>query len=93
VFDAAMLVALPQFGREQLVATLVLFRILYFMLPFAVAIAVMASRELWINVMRPWQQRRAQEQQDLLRAAGAEQHRAATATVIPHPAKNRQARG
>ena len=30
VFDAAMLVALPQFGREQLVATLVVFRILYF---------------------------------------------------------------
>ncbi|UZE51299.1 lysylphosphatidylglycerol synthase transmembrane domain-containing protein [Rhodopseudomonas sp. P2A-2r] len=93
VFDAAMLVALPQFGREQLVATLVLFRILYFMLPFAVAIAVMASRELWLNVVRPWQQRRAQEQQDLLRQADAEQRRAATATVIPHPAKNRQAQG
>ena len=28
VFDAAMLVALPQFGREHLVATLVVFRIL-----------------------------------------------------------------
>src|SRR6478736_4397535 len=30
VFDAAMLVALPDFSREQLVATLVVFRILYF---------------------------------------------------------------
>ena len=34
VFDAAMLVALPQFGREQLLATLVVFRILYFLIPF-----------------------------------------------------------
>lgn len=95
VFDAAMLVALPQFGREQLVATLVLFRILYFLLPFAVAIAIMASRELWLNVMRPWQQRRAQEQQDLQRLVEADRRLAATATatVIPHPAKNRQAQG
>lgn len=95
VFDAAMLVALPQFGREQLVATLVLFRILYFLLPFAAAIAIMASRELWLNVMRPWQLRRAQEQQDLQKQVEAEQRRAATATatVIPHPAKNRQAQG
>ena len=36
VFDAAMLVALPQFGQEELVATLVMFRILYFMIPFAI---------------------------------------------------------
>ena len=34
VFDAAMLVALPQFGREQLLATLLVFRILYFVIPF-----------------------------------------------------------
>src|ERR1700754_1759112 len=33
VFDAAMLVALPQFGREELLATLVVFRILYFLIP------------------------------------------------------------
>src|SRR5207247_392419 len=47
VFDAAMLVALPQFGREQMVATLVVFRILYFVIPFTVAITIMGSRELW----------------------------------------------
>src|SRR5690242_14018800 len=34
VFDAAMLVALPQFGREQLLATLLVFRVLYFVIPF-----------------------------------------------------------
>lgn len=58
VFDAAMLIALPEFGREQLVATLVVFRILYFLIPFGIAIAIMGTRELWLNVVRPWQQRR-----------------------------------
>ena len=38
VFDAAMLVALPQFGREELLATLVVFRILYFLIPFGISI-------------------------------------------------------
>jgi uncharacterized membrane protein YbhN (UPF0104 family) len=58
VFDAAMLVALPEFGREQLVATLVVFRILYFLIPFGIAISVMGTRELWLNVVLPWQERR-----------------------------------
>jgi len=58
VFDAAMLVALPEFGREQLLATLVVYRILYFLIPFALAISIMGARELWLNVVRPWQQRR-----------------------------------
>jgi uncharacterized membrane protein YbhN (UPF0104 family) len=58
VFDAAMLVALPQFGREQLLATLVVFRILYFMVPFGIAISIMGTRELWLNVVLPWQERR-----------------------------------
>lgn len=87
VFDAAMLVALPQFGREQLVATLVLFRILYFMIPFAIAIAIMGARELWLNVVLPWQQRRAdeqREQQDLPPARPA--------SVSTRPAKKRHAK-
>ena len=58
VFDAAMLVALPQFGREQLLATLVVFRVLYFMIPFGIAISIMGTRELWLNVVLPWQKRR-----------------------------------
>ena len=58
VFDAAMLVALPQFGREQLVATLLMFRVLYFVIPFTVAISIMGSRELWLSVVKPWQDRR-----------------------------------
>src|SRR6201988_3044298 len=58
VFDAAMLGALPQFGKEQLLATLVVFRILYFLIPFAISISIMGIRELWLNVVQPWQERR-----------------------------------
>ena len=58
VFDAAMLVALPQFGREQLLATLLVFRGLYFVIPFSIAISIMGTRELWLNVVVPWQKRR-----------------------------------
>jgi glycosyltransferase 2 family protein len=58
VFDAAMLVALPQFGREELLATLVVFRILYFMIPFGIAISIMGAREFWLSVALPWQERR-----------------------------------
>ena len=58
VFDAAMLVALPQFGKEQLLATLVVFRILYFLIPFGISISIMGTREFWLNVVQPWQERR-----------------------------------
>ena len=58
VFDAAMLVALPEFGREQLLATLLVFRVLYFLIPFGIAISIMGTRELWLNVVQPWQERR-----------------------------------
>jgi glycosyltransferase 2 family protein len=58
VFDAAMLVALPQFGREQLLATLLVFRVLYFVIPFSLAISIMGARELWLSVIVPWQERR-----------------------------------
>jgi len=58
VFDAAMLVALPQFGREQLLATLLVFRVLYFVIPFTTAISIMGARELWLSVVIPWQERR-----------------------------------
>jgi hypothetical protein len=58
VFDAAMLVALPEFGREQMLATLLVFRILYFVIPFGISISIMGMRELWLNVVLPWQERR-----------------------------------
>jgi hypothetical protein len=58
VFEAAMLVALPQFGKEQLLATVGMFRILYFLIPFGISISIMGPREVWLNVVQPWQERR-----------------------------------
>ncbi len=51
VFDAAMLVGLSQFDREELVAGLLLFRLLYFILPFGLALLVVGSRELWLAMI------------------------------------------
>jgi glycosyltransferase 2 family protein len=48
VFDAAMLVGLTQFDRNELVASLLLFRLVYFILPFCAALCVMGARELWL---------------------------------------------
>jgi uncharacterized membrane protein YbhN (UPF0104 family) len=61
VFDAAMLVALPQFGKEQLLASLLVFRVLYFFIPFAISVSIMGFRELWLNVVKPWNERRRSE--------------------------------
>ena len=47
VFDAAMLVALWQFDKEDLVAGLLLFRLLYYIVPFALAL-----RSCWHPRMR-----------------------------------------
>jgi uncharacterized membrane protein YbhN (UPF0104 family) len=45
VFDAAMLVALPGVPKEELVAGLLVFRTLYFFLPFCLALVAMACWE------------------------------------------------
>jgi glycosyltransferase 2 family protein len=46
VFDAAILVALPDVGKEELVAALIIYRVLYFMIPFVIALLLMAYWEL-----------------------------------------------
>jgi uncharacterized membrane protein YbhN (UPF0104 family) len=81
VFDAAMLVALPQFGREELLATLVVYRVLYFLIPFSIAISIMGARELWLNVVLPWQERRR-----LSEACPA-------TAAVPQPVKSRKSQG
>jgi uncharacterized membrane protein YbhN (UPF0104 family) len=53
VFDAAMLIGLGQFAREDLVAGLLLFRLIYFIVPFGLALLMMGARELWLAVWRP----------------------------------------
>src|SRR5215210_1042407 len=50
VFDAAMLVALWQYDREDLVAGLLLFRLLYYFVPFALALLVLGIRELILSL-------------------------------------------
>jgi uncharacterized membrane protein YbhN (UPF0104 family) len=50
VFDAAMLVALWQFDKESVLAGLLLFRMLYYIVPFAFALLFLGSRELWLNM-------------------------------------------
>jgi uncharacterized membrane protein YbhN (UPF0104 family) len=45
VFDAAMLVALPGVPKEELVAGLLVFRMLYFLVPFCIALLAMACWE------------------------------------------------
>lgn len=52
VFDAAMLVGLAQLDKNELVATLLLFRLLYFILPFLAALCILGSRELWLSLTR-----------------------------------------
>jgi uncharacterized membrane protein YbhN (UPF0104 family) len=46
VFEAALLLGLPQFQKEGLLASLLTFRLLYFILPFAFALLALTAREL-----------------------------------------------
>jgi uncharacterized membrane protein YbhN (UPF0104 family) len=52
VFDAAMMVALWQFDKEDLLAGLLLFRLLYYIIPFILALAILGIRELWLGMAR-----------------------------------------
>ena len=50
VFDAAMLVALWQFDKEELLAGLLLFRLLYYIIPFAISLLILGVREIIVSV-------------------------------------------
>ncbi len=52
VFDAAMLVGLSQLDKSELLASLLIFRVLYFILPFFVALCALSARELWISLSK-----------------------------------------
>jgi uncharacterized membrane protein YbhN (UPF0104 family) len=47
--DAVMLIALPGVDQAQVVATLLLYRMLYFVVPFAIALAGLGIREIVIH--------------------------------------------
>ncbi len=52
VFDAAMLVALFHYDREELLAGLLIFRLLYYLTPFMLALLVIGGRELMLGLAR-----------------------------------------
>jgi len=52
VIEAAILVGLPQYPREELLASLVTFRVIYFFLPLMLATAMFGARELRLLVRR-----------------------------------------
>lgn len=49
VFDAAMLVALWQFNKEDLLAGLLRFRLLYYIIPFVLSLIILGVRELMLD--------------------------------------------
>jgi uncharacterized membrane protein YbhN (UPF0104 family) len=49
VFDAAMLVGLWQMDREELLAGMLLFRVLYYIGPFVISVILLTLREIIIG--------------------------------------------
>ena len=49
VFDAAMLIALWEFDAEELLAGLLIFRLLYYIMPFTLALVVLGIREFRLH--------------------------------------------
>jgi hypothetical protein len=47
-----MLVALWQYDAENLLAGLLIFRLLYYILPFTLALAILGLRELMLTIAR-----------------------------------------
>ena len=45
-----MLVALIEFDKEELLAGLLLFRLLYYVIPFALSLMILGLRELWLGI-------------------------------------------
>jgi uncharacterized membrane protein YbhN (UPF0104 family) len=50
VFDATMLVALWQFDKPELLAGLLLFRLLYYVAPFVLSLLILGGRELLLGL-------------------------------------------
>jgi hypothetical protein len=91
-------VALPQYGREQLLATLLVFRVLYFVIPFTIAISIMGTREIWLNVVMPWKSRRRENGNCSRSAVATPPPPTSTTTPVPatavvQPFKRYQSKG
>lgn len=46
VFEASMMIALPDIPRDQLLGTLLLFRVVYYFVPFALALVILGAYEI-----------------------------------------------
>jgi hypothetical protein len=51
VFDATMLIALWEFDAEDLLGSLLIFRLLYYIVPFVLALAVLGIREFRLHFL------------------------------------------
>jgi uncharacterized membrane protein YbhN (UPF0104 family) len=71
VFDASMLFALAHFEKESLLASLVLFRLLYYVTPFCLALTILASREFWMIVQSRATRVRIEDQADKRETGGS----------------------
>jgi len=49
VFDAAMLIGLWEFDKEELLAGMLLFRVLYYIVPFVLSVTVLTYREVMLG--------------------------------------------
>jgi uncharacterized membrane protein YbhN (UPF0104 family) len=49
VFDAAMLIGLWQFDKEELLAGMLLFRVLYYLVPFVLSVGILTLREVIVG--------------------------------------------
>jgi uncharacterized membrane protein YbhN (UPF0104 family) len=49
VFDAAMLIGLWQFDKEELLAGMLLFRVLYYLVPFVLSVSLLTLREIIVG--------------------------------------------
>lgn len=52
VFDAALLVALPQFDKAEMIGALLLFRLFYYIVPFAFSLLLLGGRELSLSIRK-----------------------------------------
>jgi uncharacterized membrane protein YbhN (UPF0104 family) len=57
VIEAAMFIGLPQFQKEELLVSLLIFRVMYFVLPLVLAASLFGLRECWIVAKRARSQR------------------------------------
>src|SRR4029077_7336055 len=46
VFETTLLIALPAFARDDLLGRIILYRVIYYFVPFALALAILGAYEL-----------------------------------------------